>query len=233
MKEFCPKCGSEKGPFIEGFCSKCFLEDHELLVLPDVLEIEMCAMCNKLKLSGQWHEYNDRTLVEFIAKKIKLKEITNPELNVELTESKHNELKAKIKIKGEISGDPAETEKNMAIRWKRVCCPFCGKLSSGFFEVKIQLRWDSERDEKKEKQIYFELKHALKELKEKDPLAVITNQEMRKEGQDIFIASGKAARTAILKIKKKFGFKYLHTKKLVGLNQSGKNRYQFTYSIRL
>jgi len=233
MNEFCPKCGSEKGPFIEGFCSKCFLEDHELLVLPEVFKIEMCAQCNRIKLAGHWFDYSDKALVDFIAKKIKLKEIIEPELNVELTESKHNELRAKIKIKGTISGDPAETEKNIVIRWNRVCCPFCGKLSSGFFEVKIQLRWDSERDEKKEKQIYFELKHALKELKEKDPLAVIIKNELKKEGQDIFIASGKAARTAILKAKKKFGFKYLQTKKLVGIDQNGKNRFQFTYCIRL
>jgi len=56
MKEFCPKCGKDKGLFIQGFCSECSMQDHELVLLPEVIELEYCPRCNHIKAGHKWIE---------------------------------------------------------------------------------------------------------------------------------------------------------------------------------
>jgi len=42
MKEFCPRCGRETGPFIRGFCSECLQEKVNLADAPETIEMEYC-----------------------------------------------------------------------------------------------------------------------------------------------------------------------------------------------
>lgn len=233
MNEFCPKCGSTKGPFIKGFCEKCYLEDHELISLPEIIEIEKCARCGKIRIFGKWVNETKEGLAEFFERKVKVRELATTELKIHLEQKSVNEFNVSIMASGLISGQEIEAEKNVLLKFKNVSCPFCGKLSAGYFEAKIQVRWNAERDLKKEKEIYFELKRALKEQRSLDSLAVITKREILSSGVDIYIGSNKAARSALSRVKKKFKAKIVSSKKLAGRTSDGRNRFKFTYSLRL
>ncbi len=52
LKRFCPACGSEKGPFIQGLCRECFLQKQKLVEVPEKIEVTHCPVCNKIKLKG-------------------------------------------------------------------------------------------------------------------------------------------------------------------------------------
>jgi len=233
VNEFCPKCGSTKGPFIDGFCEKCYLEDHELIETPEEFEVQKCNSCGRVRLFGKWVDFSKENLAVFFEKKIKLKELASPKVEIELIEKESDEFEVKIVVAGEIAGERIQTQKTVPLHLAPITCPSCGKLSAGYFEAKIQVRWQKERDERREKKIYFELKRALKKQQAFDPLAVITKHETVPTGEDIFIGSNKAARIALSQLKKKFNAKILSTKKLVGRNESGRNKYRFTYRLKL
>jgi len=233
MSAFCPKCGSEEEPFIQGFCRKCYLEDHELIFAPESLEIERCAKCGKIRIFGRWIEHSPKALSEFFAKKIKLKGIDCPEMKIDLNQKSQGETEAVLLVQGSISGQKIEIEKVLPVKFKNVGCVFCGKLSAGYFEAKIQLRHSGERDEGKERKVYFDIKRALQEQQPEDSLSVITKHELLPHGQDICIGSAKAARTALARVRKKYPFNVISSKKLIGQSKSGKRRFQFTFSLRL
>jgi len=230
---FCPKCGSEKGPFLQGFCQQCYLEDHELLIVPESIEVDQCSKCDMIRVAGKFVEQSDEQFADFFHKKVKIKELVEPFMHVELIKKSHGETDVVITVTGLLDGKKVEVKAYSILRLRRICCPSCGKLSSGYFETKFQLRHSGERDIDKETIAYNEIKKALKELEKTDPLARITKEEFRPTGMDIYVASGKAARVALSRARKKIHMDVTPSKKLTGYNPSGKNRFQFTYSVRL
>ncbi|MFH1234109.1 MAG: NMD3-related protein [Candidatus Diapherotrites archaeon] len=233
MNEFCPKCGSTKGPFLASFCYSCYLEDHELITVPDSFDIERCVKCGRTRLSGKWVAENNAFIAEFLEKKTKLKEMDDADISVEFEESPKGEQVAKITARGEVAGKNVTVSKTVLINFKRVACPSCGKISGGYFEAKIQIRWDSPRDLKKEKSICAEIARHLAVMRETNPMALITEEGEAPNGRDIYIGSNKAARTTLSVIKSKFGAKVQSSAMLAGIDEHGKERYRITYSMRL
>jgi nonsense-mediated mRNA decay protein 3 len=233
MNEFCPKCGSTQGPFLNSFCYSCYLEDHELIVVPDSFDIERCVKCGRTRLSGKWVAENNSFIAEFLEKKAKLKEMDDADISVEFEESPKGEQVAKITARGEVAGKKVTVSKIILINFKRVACPSCGKISGGYFEAKLQIRWDSPRDIQKEKSLCLDLKRMLAVMGESNPMALVTEENELPNGRDIYIGSNKAARTALSTIKSKFGAKVLSSAKLAGIDEHGNERYRITYSVRL
>lgn len=232
MKEFCPKCGSTEGPFFEGFCKKCFLEDHEIISIPSELKVKKCARCKKIRLQGRWVDQSPESLSRLFDKKIKIKKLTNSKMEIDLFREKKNEYRAKIRVLGELNGKKLETQKESRLWFERIICPACGKLASGYFEAIIQIRFDKEKNERKAKRILSKAEKRIKEEYSSDPLSAIVRKQVLSNGFDLYIGSRKAASKAVSRIKKGFSVKVIRSKKLVGA-KGGKKRYRFTYSVRV
>ncbi|MEM0360591.1 MAG: 60S ribosomal export protein NMD3 [Candidatus Diapherotrites archaeon] len=233
MEEFCPKCGSIKGPFLGGFCKACYLEDHEIIVLPETIEIEKCARCGRIRLSGQWVEDNNALIAEFLDKKTKIKDMDDAIVSVDFEESLKVDRIAIVKAQGEISGVHAEVARKILLAFKRVACPSCGKISGGYFEAKIQIRWNGKRNLKKEKSLCSEMKRLLFAMSQTDPLAIVTDESEAQNGCDLYIGSNKAAKAVLSMLKNRFDATVHSSAKLSGFTKSGKERYKITYSVRL
>ena len=57
MTRQCPKCGkpaSKSKPFINGFCTACYFEQHPLIVLRREPEAKICPRCQAYYASGRW-----------------------------------------------------------------------------------------------------------------------------------------------------------------------------------
>ncbi|MBR9706830.1 MAG: hypothetical protein GOV15_00140, partial [Candidatus Diapherotrites archaeon] len=76
MKRFCPKCGKTEGEpgtekFIEGFCKKCYLQDHTPLTLPKKIVLNKCKVCGKIRIGRDWQAEEHDNVLNQIQQKIK------------------------------------------------------------------------------------------------------------------------------------------------------------------
>ncbi|MBN2127762.1 MAG: 60S ribosomal export protein NMD3 [Candidatus Diapherotrites archaeon] len=233
MKEFCPKCGKDSGTFIQGFCSDCFIQDHELVSLPEVIELEYCSRCNHIKAGHKWVELTDDKLREIIASKLKSKEavIEWSRINFleELTEGKRI---AVVTIKGKINDSELEFDKKTSIELKKTICDSCMKSVSNYYECTLQIRFDENPSNKQRRAVMDELNEFLDARLAKDALSKITGMQDDKKGFDVLIGSKTAGKESALYLAKKFNSKVISSDSLVGLKSNGKPKKRLTFCIR-
>lgn len=200
----CPKCGkkSEDIEFIEAFCVECYPVN---IKLPTKIELEQCKRCEKLKISGEWVPYSRKGLSEYVIGKCRG--------NFDEGEYLHEEGKISFTIAGK-----KNIKRKIIVEINPTICPYCSRISGGYFQGIIQLRGNKRKMEK-----YANL--IVEKLEKK---TFITKTEDMHEGVDIYVGSSKA----IVELLSELKMKSLMTRKLVGV-QHGKRVYRTTFLIRL
>jgi len=226
-KRFCPSCGKTSGPFIRGICKECFLKEHKLLILPEKLELQQCRDCNKILLRGKLAEPSEAALKEFVKKHVRVKELVNETITVELQQRNDSEIEFRVMAKGFLESIPLLLERNVLVRVQPVQCDCCMRLKSNYHEAKVQLRG------MKTEPAFNRLQELLKGLRKKDCLSAIVAVEKNKNGLDVLIGSRKAAATAVNQLKREFEAKVKTAFKLVGVDKKGKERKRVTFSVRV
>ncbi len=202
----CPKCGksSKETRFMEAFCVECYPYN---LKTPEKIEIEICKRCGKMRLKGEWVEYNSKKLEEYIAGKCK-GEFESVEYNAD------NETAVFTVRKGD---SEARVERNIPFKKQIVICPTCSKIAGGYFEAIIQLR-GNENEIKKYKNILSRMLGRR---------TFISKIDEKKEGTDLFVGSTRVVLETIAEL----GLKRKITRKLSGAKQ-GKRFYRTTFLLR-
>jgi nonsense-mediated mRNA decay protein 3 len=233
MKEFCPKCGKENGVFVKGFCINCFLEDNELVLLPEKIELDYCPRCNKIKSGHKWIELTDDKLRELISSKLKPKEASIEWIRIHFIDDLSETKKiAVLTIKGLIEGKEIEFDKKTLIELKKTICDSCMKSVSKYYEATIQVRFDLEPTNKQRQIILNELNDFLDEKLKTNSLAKITGFREEKKGFDVLIGSKAAGKETALFLAKKFNSKIISSDSLVGVKSNGKPKKRLTFCIR-
>lgn len=229
---FCPKCGSEKGPFVKGFCMDCFLKDHDLVQIDEEIKVERCVKCEKINLKGAWKENSVENIEEWVCKKVKLKEITDEKITIILNpEEEHTN--AKVIISGELGGEPIRLEKEIKLKFKDTQCADCAKLSGDYYEAIIQMRFEGEMKDEKADEFESLLAQILRERHKRDGLAIVVKAIPLKTGADFLIGGKRAAKTAAEKIAKKFNTKVVSSYTLIGVDKTGKEKIRHTLCVRV
>jgi len=216
LERFCPKCGSTSGPFIEGFCKECYLQDHKMLVIPDKFEIEFCKKCNRIKLKSDWLKYeNTEEIAEYLLEKLKMEELRKADFRIKFTPKKENIMSAKISVKGVFKGLQIELEKDVELKLAKTNCPDCSRIAGGYFEGILQVRSDNpQKIEKAKKFVDFFLK------KQKDnPLAKIIKRIPLPNGFDYYVGSKKVVFQLARELKEEFEGKMGTSNTLMGLKE--------------
>ncbi len=201
MNIICPKCGREGG-YIDAFCVDCYPYKIEC---PSKITIIRCKKCEKIKLSGKWEKASESKIRKQI-----LKQCKGEFLDVEYDEFK-KKLIFEVK-KGKF------LEKNFKLEIEDTTCPYCSRISGGYYEAIIQLRGNPKKIEKEAEKI----KRTLSKK------TFLTKEEEKHGGVDIYVGSSKAVLEYITENK----IKAKKTTKLVGMKE-GKRLYRLTVSIRL
>jgi len=235
-KKFCPKCGATDKPLIKGFCLNCFLQDHpEIVQIDREIEFERCKKCGRIRVKGSWVEEREENLMEIVLSKLKLKEFSKPEIEIDfewLDEASGN-YKAEIKVKGEIDNQKVEVKRETLLKAKTVVCDPCMRLTSQYHEAILQIRGGKETAKKEFQDVLLQVNSLLATEEKKDSLAKVVELHWKKNGFDVWIGSKHAAKIVAEKLAKKFKSKVTVSSKLLGRDREGREKYRFTFCVRL
>jgi nonsense-mediated mRNA decay protein 3 len=233
-KRFCPKCGAADKPLVKGFCLNCFLKDHPDLVKVDsFLDLEQCKTCGKVRVKGHWVEPSNTNLVEFIQSETKIKELKDVEIEVELEILDEKKTQAEIMVKGVLDDAPVVLEKETLIRFKTVLCDPCMRVTSHYREAIVQVRGEKDTPKNLFEKAFRLVNTVLANEYRKDPLARIVEVHDYKFGFDVWIGSKRAGKIVAESLAREFKGKVKVSSKLHGVDKHGKEKYRFTFSVRI
>ncbi len=227
MTLFCPECGTEKGPFVKNsLCLNCFLKKNKILNVPEKIEISFCPSCTKILVHGKWVKQSEKILKDFIIKKIKTKELTNQKFDVELIQNKNGNSDVNIIVTGKIADEKISLNAKTFLILKKELCKNCSRISGGYFEAVVQLRFEKKPDKK----VLKELLQLLNDLGKEQELVKIIEL---KNGFDVQVFSKKIALSASKKIALKYKSDITKSFTVAGADREGKTKKRFTYCIRI
>ncbi|MCX8190257.1 MAG: 60S ribosomal export protein NMD3 [Candidatus Diapherotrites archaeon] len=222
MKLFCPKCGSEKGPFINHLCKSCYSEENELAVVPRKMLLPKCKRCGLILVKRHWVEESNEKIKVFLADNIRKFYVDDCSLEAKL-EKDFIGYKGKVCISGKAFGKNVDKTYELEIRYEQKQCDQCKKKASSYYEAEIQIRADKETTEKI---IYFI--ESLNEIEKRDIVKKIKN----KRGADIFVISNRSAKKIAKAIERSFKTCFKASSTLRGINKNGKEQLRHTYLVR-
>lgn len=228
MNRFCPKCGAMNKKFIGSFCQDCYLADHEVIVIPNELTVDFCKRCSRVSLRGKMREQSKEIIKEIILSKLKVKELTAPEILIEITPMADGKSRVLLNVSGKVNDERVSFEKEVLLKPVNVCCIDCSRIAGGYFEAILQVRCP---DEMKEKMISV-CRNFLEQEKKEDLLATVIKATDEKYGFNWNIGSRqvtfKLARLIVLK----YGAKLLTASKTFGV-KNGKELKRVTFLLRI
>ena len=224
---FCPTCGATDCLFVKGRCLPCFLKEHKLLILPELIKLQRCKQCGKILLSRKMQNFDLELLRQFVKKKCKVKELNDAALTVDLLEINEKEMQANVTAKGLIENTPVLAEYKTTISFPLMQCDACMKLKSNYFEATIQLRGE------KAAAAFSRLGQLLASLQKRDGLAAIVSATEKKNSIDAIVGSKKAAALAVKRLEKEFKTDATKTFKLIGVDRTGKQKKRATFALRV
>ncbi|MCS7106728.1 MAG: 60S ribosomal export protein NMD3 [Acidilobaceae archaeon] len=211
MGRICPRCGSERGPFIGPLCSRCFSEVYRVAELPEELELRYCRSCGAYKLLGEWvsgpgeegeavREYAILVLGQKAKPSVHLDEVSVRDAVTRY--EGHGAYTVLVKVRGRRGDAEVEEERKVRVKVLAQLCPSCLKRKSGTgHQAVIQIRPLIGRlSEEYRREI-----EALLGTSEERLRSAVISLETLKEGIDVTVEDQSAARILANKIKGRFG----------------------------
>lgn len=228
MERFCPKCGATNVQFIKSFCQNCYLQEHKVISVPEEIKIEFCKRCGRVRVKGKMYKQTKEIINELILSKIKLKELYNEKILIELHPLQSDRTKAVLYISGKIGNDKVSFKKEIILKFVNFCCNDCSRIAAGYFEAILQVR----APESKRKKAFDFCKNFLLKEQKHNILAVIVKKEEESTGFNLIIGSKQAAFKLAREMIKKFNAKMNTSSSLVG-RKEGKDLKRSTFLVRI
>lgn len=232
---YCIKCG-KKSKLYENLCESCFLERNNYFKVPKVIKIKICNLCLARFKSKHWEEVaSDReAIIDEINDQIRFHDgFKNPNVNIELTPYKTNNVKAKINLNAKIDDLEINGYLETDVRINYTTCSRCSRISGSYFEAIIQVRAANrsleDNEHKKVKEI---VEHHLTTSKKTKENAFLTKIEYLHGGVDFYLGSATIAKQISKKLIKEFSGKLKESSTLVG-RKEGRDINRVTFSVRI
>ena len=222
LSKFCPRCGRETDELYgnkKKLCSECYPDKNQLLEIPDVVEIDICSTCGRMRKHGEWIE--EYTLEEQLG--ARFQEFGEEEVDMELQYWEENEkMFVRIHaIKGEIS-DHYATE----LRFKKEQCETCSKFSGGFYKVKLQVRGNTDLEP-----ISNQIVDKAAELTNENRKEFLSNIERNEHGFNVFLSTDDMAKKILNELKGTYNPDVKRSYELMG-EQDGQEVYRNVIAVR-
>ena len=233
MKRFCPKCGTEKGPFIKGFCMDCFVADHNLVELPEKINVETCKRCGSVRVRGVWQNYSPELIEEIIKANVKEKEFLLSTLKADYTKDDQNNISGIVRLVGNVDTEPFSFTLPVLIKQVNSICDSCMKLASNFYDGILQVRFSKDPSPSDNQKTMKKIEELLQEAKKEDKLAQIIDVLNTKKGYDLYIASKTAGKFVAERLAKYYRSEVTRSFSVKGIDSSGKPKKKFTFCVRV
>ncbi len=243
MTRQCPKCGkapTKKDPFIEGFCTACYFEQHPLVVLRRSPEAKVCPRCQAYYANGRWVFQADHTDEEHLFEMVcsLLNPLFSPSqpasFEVQLQEQPKGPLAKAKQIHVEVTAQAEEQDykeqKVVTIPISPTLCNQCKQTAGGYFEAVIQIRSSAGKLALSKADQIVEFMN--KRLVDSDlPPSSLQISDTR-GGFDVKCISGRLGRTLAKGLSERFGLTQKISSKVVGRTREGKNLRRDSYALR-
>ncbi len=217
-KKACAKCGREEafsGEFMGAFCPSCFAGTGTLKT--GTARLAVCPRCERIRVRNQWSKETPELVLDLAASKVKGRYPVEKAGLVAL-QKKRNEWLAMVSLQFSAEGKRVEEVQRVRIEVRRMLCPDCHRLASGYHEFILQLRGPPKKVEKMAAWAQEEL--------EKDTL--VTKAQEQPQGIDLYIADKHPAMQLVMRLHRP----YQATRSLKGVRR-GKHHFITTVCIRL
>lgn len=236
MNKFCPQCGkteSKTHQLIKGLCDECFLKNNSLLKDYKELKLVICPSCNSYLHRNKWHQKisTDKALnlKKIIAETLpdKLRLVQESKINSigviieNLDDKNQKKINIQLTLNGIMHNLKSKENYPLQIIKEDSLCNLCKKKNSSYYEAKIQIR------PKNEKMLRMIKEHLNRENK-----SIISKEEDRKFGYDIYLTDKGALSKIISEMKRAFNIEVVLSNTLYG-RKDGKEVYRTTALLRL
>ena len=232
MKEFCPRCGKETGPFVRGFCFECMREKVKLVEIPENIEIEHCKHCKRIRIEGKWKPLSNWLLIDAVKAKVKGKELVIKDTEIELFPLEDGNTIASVKIIGSIDSKALALDREVLIKAKTALCDDCSRIAGSYYEATIQIRFSKKPTEEEIEKKMLRLQELMKQQKKKRSLAEITKIVKDRHGFDALIGDKKSAKIVAERMANATTNPMKVSSTLTGLDRNGVEKYRFTFLVR-
>jgi len=232
---FCPRCGEEKEHFAGKICVDCYLDENEVVEVPDNLRMTVCFSCGAVKVDGWVEEGIERAAARLVRDEIETAgELDNVVTNLDVREVLPNLLKGTLTVEGSVGGRRVATSREVGIDLDTGVCKRCSRASQGYYEAVLQVR-GSDRvilDEEVEKilSVASKLAEAVSSAGGEKPF--VSRVEEVSGGFDLYLGDSKTGKELAHKLKSRFGGETTESASLIG-EQDGQRVYRTTYLFRL
>ena len=235
MNKFCPECGkieTKSQLLVRGLCRACFLKRNGMLEMYKGLEIIICPSCQSYLYRNKWcpkisviDEVNIKMIIkDMLDEKIKLREgvkITNKGITIlGINETNPKKINVQLTLNGSMQGIKSKEDYTLGITITKSVCNACKKKNSSYYEAKIQIR-------PKDNLI---LKLVMDYIRAYN--IIVTKEDVRKFGIDLYLTNKKQLSGILTEVKKKFKVEVKISNTLYG-RKDGKEVYRTTALVRL
>lgn len=223
LTKFCPRCGKETDRLYgdkKKLCAECYPEVHDLLEVPDKVEIEVCPVCGRMKKSGEWLE--EYTIEEQLL--AKFAEFAEPEVETEIQfwEEDGQTFVRLHAFKGEMSAFY-----DTRVDFVQQQCRDCSRFQGGFFKVKLQLRGETDLDP-----IADKIVDVAAEATNEDRKDFLSNVERTSHGFDFYMSTEKIAKKVLRTLRSEYNPEIKRSYELIG-EKDGEELYRNVISVRI
>ena len=236
---FCPECGSTDKEMVGDICIDCFLNEFQMMEIPQHIEVQICSHCNSKFEEGKWIDEfipEDEVIYRALERNIKIAdEVENEIIDLEIDQIKGTITSCHVEITGEVHGSQIEETHECEVRLLKTVCPTCSKVQSGYYEAVIQFRADNREIKTEEYSKADEIvERTLIKQSKKDKLAYCPQIAKLKEGYDYYIGSLKSGKKVAEALTEEFGGIVKESPRLISEDKStGKGLYRIWISVRI
>ncbi|MFT4892313.1 MAG: nonsense-mediated mRNA decay protein 3 [Candidatus Nanohaloarchaea archaeon] len=223
LSKFCPRCGEETDELYgeeKKLCAECYPDKNQLLSIPDVVEIDICSTCGRMRKSGEWIE--EYTLEEQLG--ARFKEFAEEDVDMEL---QYWEEDDKMFVRVHAFKDEMKDEYDTELRIKKHQCETCSQFHGGFYKVKMQLRGDEDLE-----RISNNMAEKAAEVTNEDRGSFLSNIEKNSHGFDFYLSTEKIAGEILSMLKAQHDPDVKRSYELI-TEEDGQKVYRNVISVRL
>ncbi|MDY6773966.1 MAG: 60S ribosomal export protein NMD3 [Candidatus Nanohaloarchaea archaeon] len=227
MRAPCPRCGDEtEGYGPHNLCRDCFLEEEELIEVPDEIHVERCSHCGRVRRGMDWVEVEtDRELIAEVLEN----EVDTEKVSAVSFEETGDGYLLTLMVEATIEGETLQQEVETELEVEKVQCPTCAKFEGGYYEYVIQLRGG---ETGKVEEALEEVMDRAAEVTDEDRENFVSDVEEVDGGYDLYVSNRETAEELLKVVRERYDMEEKRSKELVG-REDGQEVYRSVVSARL
>ncbi len=240
-QRFCPTCGAptpEDPVDKRGRCRTCYLEEHELLQVPEDLTVDRCGSCGSLELDGEWTDIETglaEQAIDLVADRVAVIESVDElewEVKTDAIDDRTIEVTALFDL--HLDGGWERRERTTRVTFEPTVCQRCSRIAGDDFGAIVQLRATDRTPDEAEISRAREVAASVLEdrVDAGDRDAFLTDVVERPEGVDLRLSTPRLGNQLATAIRRALGGTLDTSRTLVTTDGDGREVYRVTYTLR-